>query len=104
LAKRRDRQFDHRIRDRANDVAHFVALFAKYLLRLIGDHQFVFGNQDLEHAQSSGLTARSPAIARDRVQTGWGRIPSRRWRFKLHERLKAAPLAAENLFNVAQLT
>lgn len=41
---------------------------------------------------------------RDRVQTGWGRIPSKRWRFKLHERFQAAPLAAENLFNVAQLT
>jgi hypothetical protein len=55
--------FDGRISSGADDAAHFVALSVKYLVRLIGDHPFVFGNQDLEHAQSSGLAARSPAIA-----------------------------------------
>ena len=63
LAKRRDRQFDHRIRDSAEHAAYFVVLPVRYFSCLIGGHPFVFGNQDLEHAQSSGLAARSPAIA-----------------------------------------
>ena len=62
-------------------------------------------NRDLEHAQSSGLAARSPAVALDRVQTGWGRILSEAtevWKRDVIQPHKAASVAAKNLFNVGQ--
>jgi len=39
-----------RLGDRASDSANFVSRVNEDFFRQIGEHQVVFGNQDLEHA------------------------------------------------------
>ena len=44
-----------RVADRAGDAAYLVTVLDKKLFREISEHEVVFDNQDLEHAQSSSL-------------------------------------------------